>query len=136
MYAMSELSQLMVSGEASELHPRVGVPPVIRTHGVLQRIEGAVMQAKDCQELMRSITFEDCIQQMRENGGADFWVCLRRDGPVSCQRLQEKGQLWHGLEANPTQVPHLGADLISIYKSLGGGWETMEQPSPLALAKQ
>ena len=30
----------------------------------------------------------------------------------------------------------ISADLISLYMSLGGGWETMEQPSPLALAKQ
>jgi twitching motility protein PilT len=136
MYAMSDLLQLMVSEEASDLHVRVGMPPVIRVHGVLQRVDGPLLQPQDCEELMRSITSEDSIQQVRENGGADFWVCLRRDGPVSCQRLQEKGQLWHGLEANPTQVPHLGADFISLYKSLGGRWETMEQPSPLALAKQ
>src|SRR2546425_671040 len=71
-YSMSNLLQLVVAEGASDLHLRVGFPPVIRLHGVLQRVEGPPLRQEDTEELMRSITSEDHIQQVRERGGADF----------------------------------------------------------------
>ena len=71
-YSMSDLLQLVVSEGASDLHIRVGTPPVIRVHGILHRVEGPPLVAEDSEELMRSITSEDHIQQVRERGGADF----------------------------------------------------------------
>jgi len=64
-YSMSDLLQLMVSEGSSDLHIRVGVPPVIRVHGTLHRIEGPTLQPPDTEELMRSITSEDHIQSVR-----------------------------------------------------------------------
>ena len=55
-YSMSDLLQLVVSEGAADLHLRVGVPPVIRLHGVLHRVEGPHLKAEDTEELMRSIT--------------------------------------------------------------------------------
>ena len=71
-YQMSDLLQLVVSEGASDLHIRVGVPPVIRVHGILHRIEGPALRPEDTEELMRSITSEEHIQHVRERGGADF----------------------------------------------------------------
>ena len=71
-YSMSDLLQLMVSEGAADLHIRVGIPPVIRLHGVLHRVEGPSLRPEDTEELMRSITSEDHIQHVRERGGADF----------------------------------------------------------------
>jgi twitching motility protein PilT len=39
---------------------------------VLHRVEGPPLRPEDTEELMRSITSEDHIQQVRERGGADF----------------------------------------------------------------
>ena len=69
---MSDLLQLVVSEGASDLHIRVGAPPVIRVHGILHRVEGPVLKPEDSEQLMRSITSEDHIQGVRERGGADF----------------------------------------------------------------
>ncbi len=69
---MSDLLQLVVAEGASDLHIRVGTPPVIRVHGILHRVEGPALKAEDCEELMRSITSEENIQSTRERGGADF----------------------------------------------------------------
>ncbi len=55
MYAMSDLLQLTVSENASDLHLSVGVLPVIRVHDVLQRVEGSCLQPHDSEEVMRSI---------------------------------------------------------------------------------
>jgi twitching motility protein PilT len=71
-YSMSDLLQLVVSEGASDLHIRVGTPPVIRVHGILHRVEGPPVKPEDSEELMRSITSEDHIQHVRERGGADF----------------------------------------------------------------
>src|SRR6266487_3014657 len=71
-YSMSDLLQLVVSEGASDLHVRVGTPPTIRVHGILHRVEGPPLTSEDTEELMRSITSEDHIQQVRERGGADF----------------------------------------------------------------
>ena len=71
-YSMSDLLQLVVQENAADLHLRVGVPPVIRLHGVLHKVEGPPLKPEDTEELMRTITSEDNIQQVRERGGADF----------------------------------------------------------------
>ena len=63
---MSDLLQLVVSEGASDLHIRVGTPPMIRVHGILHRVEGPPLRPDDTEELMRSITSEDHIQQVRE----------------------------------------------------------------------
>ena len=45
-YSMSDLLQLVVSEGASDLHIRVGTPPIIRVHGILHRVEGPVAAAR------------------------------------------------------------------------------------------
>jgi twitching motility protein PilT len=71
-YSMSDLLQLVVAEGAADLHIRANVPPVIRLHGVLHHVEGPPLRPEDCEELMRSITSEDHIQQVRERGTVDF----------------------------------------------------------------
>src|SRR5881394_806994 len=71
-YSMSDLLQMVVSENGSDLHVRVGTPPTIRVHGILHRVEGPPLEAQDTEELMRSITSEDHIQHVRERGGSDF----------------------------------------------------------------
>lgn len=76
-YQMSDLLQLVIAEGGSDLHVRVGIPPVIRIHGILQRIDGPPLKPEDSEELMRSITSEDHVQQIREKGvGLRF--CVRR----------------------------------------------------------
>ena len=57
-YAMSDLLHLMVSEGGSDLHIRVGVPPAMRLHGILQKVEGPALTNETSEELMRSITSE------------------------------------------------------------------------------
>ena len=70
-YSMSDLLQLVVSEGSSDLHIRVGVPPVIRVHGILHRVEGPLLKPEDTEELMRSITSEEqLIQSVYANAAA------------------------------------------------------------------
>src|SRR5664279_5342797 len=90
-YAMSDLLQLVVSEGASDLHTRVGTAPTIRVHGILHRVEGPALTPEAAEELMRSITSEEHIQQVRERGGADFAFAFGEAARFRVSVFKEKG---------------------------------------------
>ncbi len=104
MYSMSDLLQLMVSEGSSDLHIRVGVPPVIRIHGTLHRIEGPPLRPEDSEELMHSITSEDHIQHVREQGGADFGFAFGELARFRVSVFKEKGNFGLVLRQIPSKL--------------------------------
>src|SRR6185312_16192230 len=103
-YSMSDLLQLVVSEGASDLHIRVGAPPVIRVHGILHRVEGPGLKAEDTEELMRSITSEDHIQHVRERGGADFGFAFGELARFRVSVFKEKGNFGCVLRQIPNKL--------------------------------
>lgn len=103
-YSMSDLLQLMVSEGAADLHIRVNVPPVIRLHGVLHRVEGPTLRPEDTEELMRSITSEDHIQHVRERGGADFGFAFGELARFRVSVFKEKGNFAMVLRQIPNKL--------------------------------
>ncbi|MGV3772567.1 MAG: type IV pilus twitching motility protein PilT, partial [Verrucomicrobiales bacterium] len=103
-YQMSDLLQLMVSEGAADLHIRVGVPPVIRLHGILHRVEGPSLRPEDTEELMRSITSEDHIQHVRERGGADFGFAFGELARFRVSVFKEKGNFGLVLRQIPSKL--------------------------------
>ncbi|MEN9675750.1 MAG: Twitching mobility protein [Verrucomicrobiota bacterium] len=103
-YQMSDLLQLMVSEGAADLHIRVNIPPVIRLHGILHRVEGPVLKPEDTEELMRSITSEDHIQQIREKGGADFGFAFGELARFRVSAFKEKGNFALVLRQIPSKL--------------------------------
>jgi len=101
---MSDLLQLMVSEGSSDLHVRVNLPPVIRLHGILHRVDGPPMKSEDAEELMRSITSEDHIQQVRERGGADFGFAFGTAARFRVSVFKERGNFAMVLRQIPTQL--------------------------------
>jgi twitching motility protein PilT len=104
MYAMSDLLQLVVSEGASDLHIRVGLPPVIRVHGILHRIAGPSLIPQDAEELVRSIASEESIQQVREAGGADFGFAFGDAARFRVSVFKEKGNFGVVLRQIPTKL--------------------------------
>src|SRR6476660_2555416 len=103
-YSMSDLLQLVVSEGAADLHLRVNVPPVIRLHGVLHKVEVPSLKPEDTEELMRSITSEDHIQQVREQGGADFGFAFGELARFRVSVFREKGNFGCVLRQIPTKL--------------------------------
>ena len=103
-YQMSDLLQLVVSEGGSDLHIRVGIPPVIRIHGILQRVDGPALKPEDAEELMRSITSEDHIQQIREKGGADFGFAFGELARFRVSAFKEKGNFAIVLRQIPSKL--------------------------------
>jgi twitching motility protein PilT len=103
-YSMSDLLQLVVSEGASDLHIRAGVPPVIRVHGILHRVDGPPLRAEDTEELMRSITSEDHIQHVREQGGADYGFAFGEMARFRVSVFKEKGNFGIVARQIPTKL--------------------------------
>src|SRR5208282_1595069 len=103
-YSMSDLLQLVVSEGSSDLHIRVNVSPVIRVHGILHRVDGPPLRPEDSEELMRSITSEDSIQLVRENGGTDFGFAFGDMARFRVSVFKEKGNFGVVLRQIPTKL--------------------------------
>lgn len=101
---MADLLQLVVSEGAADLHIRVGIPPVVRVHGILQRVEGPALRPEDTEELMRSITSEDHVQQIREKGGADFGFAFGELARFRVSVFKEKGNFALVLRQIPSKL--------------------------------
>ncbi len=89
---MSDLLQLVVQENAADLHIRVGIPPVIRLHGILHKVEGPVLKPEDTEELMRTITSEENVQQVRERGTVDFGFAFGELARFRVSVFKEKGR--------------------------------------------
>ena len=103
-YSMSDLLQLVVSEGASDLHIRVGTAPTIRVHGILHRVEGPSLKPEDAEELMRSITSEEHIQQVRERGGADFAFAFGEAARFRVSVFKEKGNFGMVMRQIPSKM--------------------------------
>ncbi len=103
-YAMSDLLHLMVSEGGSDLHIRVGVPPSMRLHGILQKVDGPALTNETAEELMRSITSDDSIQEVRERGGADFAFAFGELARFRVSVFKEKGRFAMVLRQIPTTL--------------------------------
>src|SRR4051812_23478374 len=103
-YSMSDLLQLVVSEGSSDLHIRVGIPPTIRVHGILHRVEGPSLDPENTEELMRSITSEDHIQHVRERGGADFGFAFGDMARFRVSVFKEKGNFGMVLRQIPSKL--------------------------------
>ena len=103
-YAMSDLLHLMVSEGGSDLHVRVGVPPAMRLHGILQKVDGPALTNETSEELMRSITSDDSIQEVREKGGADFAFAFGELARFRVSVFKEKGRFGMVLRQIPTTL--------------------------------
>ena len=127
-YQMSDLLQLVVSEGSSDLHIRVGIPPTIRVHGILHRVEGPSLTPESAEELMRSITSEDHIQQIRERGGADYAFAFGEAARFRVSAFKERGNFAMVLRQIPSKL--LTMEQIGIPPSIK---EMLYKPRGLVL---
>ncbi len=111
-YAMADLLQLMVDTGSADLHVRVGIPPAIRMHGLLERVDGPPCTPEDTEELMSSIASDDNIQEVRENGGSDFGFSFSDKARFRVSVFKEKGNFALVLRQIPTDL--LTVDQIGL----------------------
>ncbi len=104
---MSDLLQLVVDEGASDLHLEVGLPPVLRIHGSLQPLDADPLTPDDTERLMKSITSEDHVQKVREQGGTDFGFGFGTAARFRVSVLKQKGHIGLVLRQIPSKLMSL-----------------------------
>jgi twitching motility protein PilT len=99
---MDDLLQVVVDEGASDLHIRVGVPPVIRLHGSMMPMDLPILSPDDTETMMKAITSETHIQKVREQGGTDFGFAFGDQARFRVSVFKERGN--HGLVLR--QIPN------------------------------
>ena len=69
---MADLLQATVDEGSSDLHIRVGVPPMLRVHGALTPLDSPSLTPEDTEALVRAILTEEKLQEVVRCGGCDL----------------------------------------------------------------
>ena len=101
---MNDLLQLCVDEGASDLHIRVGVPPLLRIHGDLAQLDLPVLDQEDTDRLMRSITSDHHQQEMKNVGGADFGFSFGDKARFRVSVFRERGNVGIAMRQIPNKL--------------------------------
>ncbi len=101
---MDDLLQVVVDEGGSDLHIRVGVPPIIRLHGSLQHMDLPSLTPEDTENLMKAITSEAHIQKCREIGGSDFGFAFGDKARFRVSVFKERGNYGLVLRQIPNKL--------------------------------
>lgn len=96
----------LVEMEGSDLHLKVGAPPAIRRHGLLQYLEGhEVMRPVDTENIIRDIMSEKLLKEFEESGEADFSYAVRGVGRFRVNAFRQRGSVSIVMRFIPFGVP-------------------------------
>jgi twitching motility protein PilT len=101
---MNDLLLVTVNEGSSDLHIRVGVPPMLRIHGSLTPLDSPPLTAEDTEALVRSITPEDKLHEMEQCGGADFSLPFGDLARFRVSVFRERGNLGIVLRQIPNKL--------------------------------
>ena len=101
---MNELLQIVVEENASDLHFSVGKPPCIRLDGRLIQLDAESLTPEDTERFMRSITSEEHIQRVREQGGTDFGFAFGDLARFRVSVFKQKGYYGVSLRLIPSKL--------------------------------
>lgn len=104
MIEMKELLERTITEGASDLHICVGCPPTIRLHGSLTPLEGAPLDASDCEKLVKSVTSDQNQEKVRSKGGADFGFGFGDKARFRVSVYKQKGSLALALRLIPNRL--------------------------------
>ena len=103
-FSMEELEQLCVDEGASDLHIRVGLPPMLRIHGSLTPLDCDPLTPDDTVALMHSITTEEERAEVEKDGGADFAISYKDLARFRVSVFRERGNIGIVLRQIPSTI--------------------------------
>jgi twitching motility protein PilT len=93
MVLIDKLLQVVVTQQASDLHLYAGHRPMLRIRGRTRRLETPVLEREDTLRLMRSITPDDCQQQLAQWGTCDFNFAFGDRATFDVSIIQDDGNV-------------------------------------------
>ena len=92
---IDKLFRACVKLEGSDLHLKVGRPPLVRVKGLLRSLNRDAIDDDEMTQLLRPLLFGNRITQFEENGGTDFAHTLDIDGTPWRFRVNILRQMGH-----------------------------------------
>lgn len=131
-YQMSDVLALAIHSGASDLHLRVGEPPVYRVDGRLIRAEGPPISSEEGFNLIRAFTRDESLQTARDVGQADFGLAFEHHRfRVNIFRAQ--GEWGAVLRRIPEKIPQLqdilAPDVFFLFTRLPRGLVLVTGPT-------
>src|SRR5437773_336948 len=91
---VNKLFRMVMKHEGSDLHLKVGLPPMMRLKGVIRHMEMRPLTQEDMERLLYPVMSERLRQILEETGGADFAHVVGNDEcrfRVNCINQREVG---------------------------------------------
>src|SRR6516225_370299 len=96
--------QRMIQQNASDLHLKVGRPPVLRINGDLSSLDIPPLRPEDLKVLAEQIMTPKQVKEFAENKEADFAIGVPGIGRFRVNVYQQRGTIAYALRAVPYQV--------------------------------
>jgi twitching motility protein PilT len=96
--------QRMVQQNASDLHLKVGRPPVLRINGDLSNVDVPPLRPEDLKALTEQLMTAKQVREFAEHKEADFAIGVPGIGRFRINAYQQRGTIAYALRAVPYQV--------------------------------
>jgi twitching motility protein PilT len=100
--------QRMIQQSASDLHLKVGRPPVLRTNGDLTTLDLPPLRPEDLKTLAEQIMTPKQVKEFTEQKEADFAIGVPGIGRFRVNVYQQRGTIAYALRSVPYQVSTAG----------------------------
>ena len=101
---MSDLLEMCVDENASDLHVRVGISPTFRIHGDMKPLDTPALTPDDTEAMARSITSEENLERLRREGSVDFGLALKDRARFRVSAFKERGHMALVLRLIPSKL--------------------------------
>ncbi|MBI1882681.1 MAG: type IV pilus twitching motility protein PilT [Chlamydiae bacterium] len=101
---ISELLEIVVDENASDLHLSVGTPPHVRLNGRLLPLEMDALRGEDTERLIRGIASEEHWEKLRKMGGSDFGFTFSDKARFRVSIYKQKGFYGMSLRLIPSSI--------------------------------
>ena len=97
----------MVRRQASDLHLRVGRPPVIRIHGQLVETDLAIIRPEDAKRCAEQVLSARQREYLAEHKELDFAIGVQGLGRFRVNLFQQRGTLGFAFRSIPFEIPSM-----------------------------
>jgi twitching motility protein PilT len=111
-YTIVDLLIELAERQASDLHVTVGIPPTLRVHGRLVRLDLEPLTPEDTRGLAFSIMREDQRKRLEKEREIDFGYQQKGIGRFRCNSFWQKGTVALVMRSIPERIPTMDELLI------------------------
>ncbi len=98
---IEELLTLQVKENAADLHLNVGLPPMLRLHGRLAKVDNEPLTPEDTVNYMKAITSREHQEELQKIGGTDFGFAFKDIARFRVSVFKERGSVAMNLRLIP-----------------------------------